>query len=410
MELEIFRLWMNDRKENNDTMENKKVLLVATIGYFFPQFELNNIAILKSLGYEVHCAADFTVPISEKRIRELKESEVELHQIDFTRNPLRIIQNIKTYQQLNALIKKEKFTLIHCHTPVAGAIARLSAHHCGVKNVIYTAHGFHFYHGGPLRNWFVFYIIEKLLSCFTRIQITINQDDYNIAKERFHAKEVQYVPGVGISLEESFLKESIPRSLKEKHILPNVSQVRHSLGVQEHELMVISVGELIDRKNHRMVMQALAEYHDYSIQYFILGSGKNESEYRKLIQKLHMEKKIHLLGYRDDVMAINQAADLFVFPSFQEGLPLALMEAMREKTPMIVSDIRGNRELVVNPERRFDPKSKQDFLRCFRKAMSKLHQNAMAEDVRQNLDNLKNFSKEKVGEKMKKIYLSTEDE
>lgn len=392
----------------------KKALLVATIGYFFSQFEMHDIEILRELGYEVHCAADFTVPISEKRRRELKASEVIIHQIDFSREPMQLSKHLKAYHQLNAVIRGERISLIHCHTPVAGAIARLSAHHCGVKNVVYTAHGFHFFQGAPLKNWLIYYPIEKFLSRLTKVQITINQEDYEIAKARFHAREIQYVPGVGITLSynetEKELEKRAVRSLDEKHSRPDVKKIRKLLGVKENEYMVVSVGELIDRKNHSMVIQALAEHRVLPVQYFILGRGINEGRYRDLIRNLHMEDRIHLLGYRDDVEAIDRAADLFVFPSFQEGLPLALMEAMREDTPVIVSDIRGNRELILNPDRLFDPKNQKEFVECLQCALKSLTENGMTEDILTNRKNLKNFSRENVELKMKQIYSSIEGE
>ncbi|ETP72238.1 glycosyltransferase [Lachnospiraceae bacterium JC7] len=385
-------------------MNKKKVLLVATIGYFFPQFEMNNISILKSLGYEVHCAADFTVSISNKRKQEIQESGVVVHQIDFTRRPINIFKNIKSYYKLKELIEREQFDLIHCHTPVAGAITRLAAKRCGVKSVIYTAHGFHFYKGSPLKNWMIYYPAEIFCSRFTRVQITINKEDYEIAKAKFHSGEVQYVPGVGISIPEEESYGSIPVSLRDKHSKRDVEKIRKALGVKENEYMVISVGELIERKNHRMIIQALAECPELPVKYFVLGRGTNEDKYKKLIQELHMEEKIHLLGYRDDVMELDRAADLFVFPSYQEGLPLALMEVMKENTPVIASDIRGNRELILNTERLFDPKDRKAFLECFRKALRDLDENCMSEDVRLNRVNLKNYSNEAVNVRMREIY------
>lgn len=394
----------------------KKVLLIATIGYFFPQFEMNDISLLKEMGYEVHCAADFTVPISEKRKAEIRQSGIITHQIDFTRKPLKVIQNYRSYCQLNELIKKENFEFIHCHTPVAGAIARLSAHHCGLDKVIYTAHGFHFYKGGPLKNWLIFYTAEKFLSRYTKVQITINHEDYEIAKRKFHAKSVRYVPGVGIELYEGNAENEEYKddeeklfSLDKKHNITEIKEKREMLGVTDKEYMVVSVGELINRKNHLMIINAIAECKELPLQYFILGRGTNEEIYRETVKKLDLNKKVHLLGYRDDVKEIDRAADLFVFPSFQEGLPLALMEAIRENTPVIASDIRGNRELVPDKERLFNPSDPRDFIDCLKKALKQLDEDGMQRDVIDNVENLRKFSVEAVTEKMREIYESIEE-
>src|SRR5699024_1244797 len=98
------------------------------------------------------------------------------------------------------IIEKNSYDFIHTHTPVSSAIVRLACIKMKNVQVIYTAHGFHFYKGASLKNWLVFYPIEKILSIFTDILITINQEDYKLAQKKFFAKNVEYIPGVGLDI------------------------------------------------------------------------------------------------------------------------------------------------------------------------------------------------------------------
>ena len=154
----------------------KKVLFVATVAKtHICVFHLRFLKMFKDWGYEVHVAArnDFVdAPCV------IPHCDV-FHDIPFERSPLKS-ENLKAYKQLKKIIDAEKFDLIHCHTPVGGVLARLAARKArkyGTK-VLYTAHGFHFYKGAPLKNWLLYYPVEKFCSRFTDVLITINKEDF----------------------------------------------------------------------------------------------------------------------------------------------------------------------------------------------------------------------------------------
>lgn len=316
----------------------KKVLLVTTVSGFVPQFELNNVRILQSLGYEVHYASNFHMPSYGDDNDRLKGTGIVCHQIDFVRSPFSP-QNRKVYRQLKALMQTQSFSLVHCHTPMGGVMARLCAHVTHTGPVIYTAHGFHFFAGAPLWNWLSYYPMERFLSRYTTEQICINQEDYARAKRSFHARFVDYIPGVG------FDPASVPDCAKAQRM-----KKRETLGFGEHQCILLSVGELIKRKNHETVIRALAalkeEGKSLPLQYVICGHGRLDAKLRQLAKQLGVEQLVRFLGYRKDILEICQAADLFVFPSYQEGLPMALLEAMACGLPVICSAIRGSRDLM----------------------------------------------------------------
>lgn len=155
----------------------KRVLMVATVSSMIGQFYMNNIQILLDMGYQVDVAADFTDvsvwPL--ERIAKFKdqmaEMGIECIQLDFSRSPLQLKRHYQSYKETVELIKNRHYSFIHTHTPIASVIVRQAAHKTGTK-VIYTAHGFHFYDGAPLaplKNWLIFYPIERHFSRYTDV-------------------------------------------------------------------------------------------------------------------------------------------------------------------------------------------------------------------------------------------------
>ncbi|MBQ1312254.1 MAG: glycosyltransferase [Blautia sp.] len=376
-----------------------KALMLSTVAPTIGQFNKGNIEILQSLGYEVHIAADFTDtsvwPIEkENRFREeMEKKNVKCFQIGFSRSLFQIRRHLSSMRDLEKLVEKNQYALIHTHTAVASAIGRVTAHRHGVR-IIYTAHGFAFYQGGPRKSWLTYYPVEKLLSRWTDLIITINREDYEMARKRLRAGRVEYVPGVGIDLD------------RFRAVQADREAVRASLGLQKDDIMLFSVGELCHRKNHAEVIKALsmlaAEGKNLeNVHYFICGPGELLDQ---LDQMGKQEKlNVHLMGYRYDVAELYKSCDLFVFPSFQEGLPVALMEAMACEAPVICSRIRGNVDLIRDEESLFDPK---DALSLKARLEAFLTEDARSRNrkTEENLRQLEGFALPVINGKMKEIY------
>ncbi len=161
----------------------------------------------------------------------------------FQRSPLNK-DNCLAYKNIKDLINAEKYDLIHSHTPVASACIRLACRKIENVKVFYTAHGFHFFKGASLINWLIYYPIERWLSLYTDVLITINKEDYDRAKKLLKADRVEYVPGVGLNIKK-FSKVIVDKSLK-----------RREIEVPNDAFVVISVGELNRNKNHEIIIKA----------------------------------------------------------------------------------------------------------------------------------------------------------
>lgn len=352
----------------------RKALLVTHVSGFVPQFEMNNVKILKELGYEIHYASNFRNPSYGDDNNDLKGTGIICHQIDFVRSPLNI-QNIRAFCQLTGLLRREHFDLVHCHNPMSAALTRLAARCTRTAPLLYTAHGFHFYQGAPLYMWLIYGTMEWMFSFLTNQQICINIEDYEFAAHHLHCGRVSYIPGVGIDLKkirgkyvllpdfleteqmncggvkEKGMAESSENLMeRESPLLKEFRQQREEkraeLGIPSDVCVVISAGELIQRKNHATVIRAIAQIRNPKLVYLVCGHGALEQQLRLLVKSLKLEKSVIFAGYRKDLYAVYRAADICAFPSYQEGLPVALLEAMALGLPVVCSDIRGNNELI----------------------------------------------------------------
>lgn len=369
-------------------VKSKRVLFVATVvKTHIMQFHIPYLKMFKEMGYETAVAArndyeksdDCCIPYCD-----------HFFDIPFQREPFHR-DNIQCYKKLKAIIDEGDFSIVHCHTPVGGVLGRLAARKARKNGarIMYTAHGFHFYKGAPIKYWLVFYPIEKLCSHLTDVLITINKEDYALAQKKMKAKCVKYVPGVGVDLEK-FGETTIDKAAK-----------RRELGLQEDSIVLLSVGELIVRKNHETSIKAIADMDAY---YLIAGDGDLRQSLQSSIDRLGRSDTIKLLGYRNDVADLYKVADIFVFSSYQEGLPVAVMEAMASGLPCVVSKIRGNTDLLEKVEGGFlcDPQNASEFA----EKLDILASNTELREKmgRNNLTAIKRFGIETVLSEMRKIY------
>lgn len=369
----------------------KKILFVTHNGRFLVQFELNDIRILQDMGYEVHCATNFKGESMRVDAEQtLKEHGVICHQIDIERSPLKMWQNTRAYSQLKSLLRSGDFAGVHCHTPMGGVIGRLAASATHTAPVIYTAHGFHFYKGCPLKNRLIYQTAETFLARYTDAQITINQEDFAAAQKFPLRGKAYYVPGIGVDVKK-ISSVQVDRATK-----------RAELGIPQDAFVFISVGELNENKNHATVIRTLAKADIPNSYYLICGEGKLKQQHFELAQKLGISEKVKLLGFRTDVSEILRACDCFVFPSFREGLSVSLMEAMAAGLPCIASRIRGNVDLLENSRYLFEPADESELCQLLKDVANGVQ---IEQECAQNREMLKRYDTENVSEYMKCVYM-----
>lgn len=363
-----------------------KILLTATVQSHICQFHKPLINMLKEQGHEVHIAAKNNLDVKPG----LKiENADKVFDVPFSRSPFSA-DNIKAYKILKKIIRENGYDIIHCNTPMGGVVTRLAADKKKSK-LIYTVHGFHFFKGASAKNWLMYFPVEWILSFKTDTLICINEEDYNFAKKRLHAKKTEYVHGVGVD------KNRFDNSLTKE-------QAKEKLGISEGEIVLLSVGDLNERKNHKVIINSLSLMQEKNVHLYIAGWDQLDGKLASLASELGVSDKVTFLGYTRQLSVYFSAADIFMFPSLQEGLPVALMEAMAMGVPVICSSIRGNTDLIKDGEGGYLCKptdsagfaEKADFL-----IKNENIRNSMSDE---NKKNIGKFFIESVQEEMDDIY------
>lgn len=311
-----------------------RVLLTATVQSHISQFHLPLVDMLKTHGHEVHVAARDN--LKEKNGLKL-ETPDKIFDVPFERSPLNK-KNLIAYRELKTILKDNKYDFIHCNTPMGGVITRLVAKEArkeGAK-VFYTAHGFHFYKGASLKNWIIYYPIEKWLAQYTDKLITITKEDYKLASKKIKTN-VFHIHGVGANSNRYFPCSS---DLKEN--------LREQLGYSSKQFILLCTGELNENKNQSTVIKAIAKAKKVipNLKLLLAGNGPNEQALKHLAESLQVTEVVDFLGYRTDLEKYVNICDVALSASFREGLPLNIMEAMLCEKPVIASINRGHKELV----------------------------------------------------------------
>ena len=318
----------------------KKVLLVATVQSHICQFHKPLVKMLHDHGCEVHVAARDN--LAQKNGLKLDFVE-KVFSVPFERSPFHP-RNLKAYRELKRIIDSENYDVIHTNTPVGGIVGRLASvksRKQGCK-VLYTAHGFHFFQGGSKKNWIIYYPIERFMSRLTDVLITITEEDYLLAKEKFHCK-VERIHGIGANSAKYFPVDALQRQL-----------LRQELGLYPNEKLLLCTGELNANKNQSTAIHAMAQVirKEPHAKLFLAGIGPAQNSLETLIGELDLNDHVKLLGYRTDLERFVNAADLVISCSYREGLPVNIIEAMLCKKAVVASVNRGHKELV-NPENGF---------------------------------------------------------
>lgn len=377
-------------------MSTKKALLVTTVSGFVPQFEMGNVAILRELGYEVHYASNFNNPSYGTDNKRLEGTGIICHQVDFERSPFNK-KNLQAYKQLVKIMKDENIDLVHCHTPMGAVLARLAAKKCGIKDVLYTAHGFHFFKGASIKNWLIYYPVERFLSRYTGTQICINMEDFNNAK-KFKATNVEYIAGVGIDTKGIKEKSDIEDKQKD--------ELKKELNLKDTDRILITAGEMIERKNQKFLLEVVKKIKEKEtpVKLIVCGHGRLEHFLKSKVKELGVENNVIFTGYRTDIYKILGLAEIFLFSSLQEGLPVAVMEAMAVGLPVVCSNVRGNADLIDNEKGgyvldKFDVNRWADLI--YSLLMDKNRLKSFGE---YNMNRIKEYDRSNIEKEMRRIY------
>ncbi len=311
-------------------MKTDKVILIASTFKHLRAFHIPYIEMLQKNGVEVDAAAN--------EIQFATQLPSRNFEIPISRSPFSV-NNISAIYALWKILKSGEYRFIHCHTAMGSVVARIAALLSYKRpKVIYTAHGFHFFKGGPIKNWLLYFPIEWLLSFATDLLITINDEDYLLAEKKFFQKKVIKVNGIGVDI-------SRFNPLQDEEKL----NIRSKLGLAPKDFVLIYAAEYIPRKNHDFLVSAMQKLVQLNpdIKLLLAGRGKDFDKIKDTISQKNLSKNIIQLGFISNIHEYYAISDLGISTSKQEGLGLNLIEELLSGIPVIASMDRGHKEVVV---------------------------------------------------------------
>jgi glycosyltransferase involved in cell wall biosynthesis len=314
------------------------------------------------------CAVDASIgPLLRPLIYALREAGAEVHvactpgdELDRLAvdgvpvRPVRIARKILSPRhpvslvRLARLIRRERYDFVHVHTPIAAVLGRVAARLSGARPVVlYTAHGFYFH--DRMRPWLRRMLIwlERLFGrLWTDFLFTVSPEDHATAlhERLIDMGRTHCLNSLGIDLERFDL--SSPQSLS-----------RFDLAISEADPVVACIGRLVREKGVIDLLEAVALVRECvpGVRLLVIGDtlasdrGRGiQKEIRDLIAAHGIEKNAVFLGFREDVPSLLRLVDVFALPSYREGMPLTILEAMAAGKPVVATNIRGCREEVVN--------------------------------------------------------------
>lgn len=375
-----------------------KALLLAAMGSVHRQHNKANIKALKEIGAIIYLAANFGTDTPREKnntqfVAECKRDGINIIDIPFRRGGF--ITNIFQIPVLNKFLKREKFDIVHVHTETGGFMLRLSCliqSKCNTK-FVYTPHGMSFWKGSSLKSQLVYRPLERWICSAMDMNLGMNMEEVENLK-RWNKRTAHYVHGVGLNV----ARMQNPARSRE--------QMREEFGLTESDKFIASIGELDDNKNHITVIKALATLGRKDFKYVVCGVGPNKDMLLAEAEYMGLKENVILAGYRSDIPDVLNAADIFVFPSFHEGMPVSALEAMACGLPIICSEIRGNVDIIREGDNGylFQPSDVETLARKLEYLLDDAEKRKIM--GLKNKENVKDFSLESVTEELKRIYKS----
>lgn len=374
----------------------KKALLLAPMGSVHRRFNKANIDALHALGYEVELCANFENGEgpeihNQKYINECKDNGIAVHSIPFARHSL--TGCLRCMPQLRSLLANNKYDIVHAHTETGGLLLKFAHSVKRNSKFIYTPHGMSFWKGSSIRSQLVYKPLERWICSGMDMNLGMNREEVDCL-ERWNKNSATYIHGIGLNV--SRMQSPVRIRI----------EVRREFGLSELDKFIVSIGELDDNKNHITVIRALSKLGRKDFKYAVCGVGPNKDMLLAEAESLGLKNNVVMAGYRSDIPDILNAADIFVFPSFHEGMPVSALEAMACGLPIICSEIRGNVDIIRNGDNGYlfhptDVDTLSEKLLCLMNDEGKRKRMGV-----KNMVIVKDFSIDAVVEELKIIYTS----
>ncbi len=300
----------------------KKVLMAASESSHFKNFHIPYIKRLLGEGVEVHTASN----------GEFTLDGVTHTRLSF-RKKLLSPANVAVIFKLAKLIRRERYDAVCTNSTLAGFAGRMAVilSGRGRTECRHICHGYLFDDDGSMRSR-VYLMFEKLVRKRTALLAVMNADDLRIAEKYRLGREIVFLDGMGLD------EEKFPPLPAEE-----ISRQRARFGAEN--TLFLCVGEFSPRKNQSAVLRAFARLKRTDCRLIFAGGGELLEECAALAETLKIAERTFFLGHCSEMNALYRACDCLISASRYEGLPFNVMEALYCGETVLLSDVKGNRDL-----------------------------------------------------------------
>lgn len=316
-----------------------KIAELTNVDFSLTHFLLPLMRALRARGHEV-----VGICADGPKLAPARAEGFRIVPVPFARSP-NPFASVPALLALIRLFRRERFDLLHVHTPLAGLVGRIAGRLCGIPRIVYTAHGFYFHDAMPAMQRRLHIALERFGRRFTDVLFTQSAEDAATALAEGIAPGGR-VLAIGNGADPRLFR---PATAAER------AAVRAALGIAEGAVVALMIGRLVAEKGYPELFAALARVPDLTL--VCVGSrlasdhaGDVGAALARALADPAVAPRLHLLGYRTDVADLLRGADLFVLPSHREGMPRSIIEAMLSGLPVVATRIRGAREQVVDGE------------------------------------------------------------
>jgi len=320
-----------------------KMLQLASTDFMFKMLLEELVVALRQAGY------DLTLACAEgPYLPEFREAGYRVKTLSISPG-LNVFHHLFSLVQIYRFIKREKFDIVHTHTPVAAFIARLAARMAGTPYIVNTVHGFYFHENMSSIPRKIFVALERFAGRVTGLTFCESDEDLETAvRERICPADRIIAIGNGANLKKFDL--SLLDTAR--------NSVRDELGLARDADVVGIVGRIVERKGFVEFVRSMPRVLEAKpdTRFLIVGDAlpsDNDSvkdEIKRLVDSLRIKDKVVFAGLRLDIAEVLSAMDVFVLPSYWEGMPGVVLEAMAMARPVVTTRVRGCREVTVDGE------------------------------------------------------------
>ncbi|MEW6106154.1 MAG: glycosyltransferase family 4 protein [Bacillota bacterium] len=311
-----------------------KIVHVCAVEFTAKHLLLPQCEYMRSLGHEVGFVFSPGAGAGELRQRGFPVKEIRISR---KISPFDVV----SISELAVYLRREKPDVVHTHTSKGGVIGRLAARLAGVPHVIHTIHGFPFAEVQTRAKYMLYASIERWVGRFTDVLLSQSKEDVDTAARLgiLARRGAPIYIGNGVDLS---------RFNKDNFTCTRRAEIRRSLGIGNEPVVTI-IARLTLEKGYAELIEALAACVGLPWTALFVGPDDGaKSTVERMVAQHGLIERVRMLGQRGDIGELLAVTDVFVLPSYREGVPRSVIEAQAMGVPAVVTDIRGCREIVLD--------------------------------------------------------------